>query len=146
MKRLFLAILCLTIGFGILAGCGKQEAAGSGNQEAQTVRQELTGTWSQITEDGSPSLPDMGIPSGYVFYLDGTGVDTFWDMTCVYTTNGDKIHIAYDNSLGEDWDYFYSIEGDVLKMTRVDDDAITMSYKKVSEDTTEDPAEQETTQ
>lgn len=143
MKKIFAAILCLIISCGLLAGCGQQEPAGSGNEEAQALRLELNGSWSQITEDGSPSLPDMGIPSGYVFYLDGTGIDTFWDMTFVYSTDGETLHIAYDDSIGEDWDYFYAIEGDVLTLTRADDDAITLLYQKVPENESLEPESME---
>ena len=138
MKKITAIFLCLILCIGILAACGQnKQPDGSGNAEAQALRQELSGTWNQITEDGSPSLPDMGIPSGYIFYLDGTGVDTFWDMTFVYTSDGEKLHIAYDDNLGEDWDYTYTIEGDRLTLTRVDDDAITMIYQKESEEATE---------
>ena len=50
-------------------------------------------------------------------------------MSFVYTTDGEKLHIAYDDNLGEDWDYSYTIDKNVLSLTRVDDDAITMLYE-----------------
>lgn len=130
MKKIITAILCLILCAGLLAGCGSGAPSGSGNEEALRLREPLVGTWNQITDDGTPSLPEMGIPSAYIFNLDGTGMDTFWNMSFTYTTDGEKLHIAYDDSLGEDWDYEYMIEGDVLTMTRVDDDAITMLYQK----------------
>lgn len=135
MKKTIIAILCLIMGISLLAGCGQKKTQGSGNEEAQAVRSELSGVWNQISEDGSPSLTDVGIPSGYQFYLDGTGVDTFWDLTFTYSTDGDKMHIAYDDSIAEDVDYIYEIEGDRLTMTRVDDNAITMVYQKEAEET-----------
>ena len=129
MKKLISAIICVVLCLGLLAGCGSAAPSGSGNEEA-ALRGPLIGTWNQITDDGSPSLPEMGIPSAYIFNADGTGLDTFWNMSFTYQTDGEKLHIAYDDSLGEDWDYSYVIEGDVLTLTRVDDDAITMLYEK----------------
>ena len=129
MKKLISAIICVVLCLGLLAGCGSATPSGSGNEEA-ALRGPLIGTWNQITDDGSPSLPEMGIPSGYIFNADGTGLDTFWNMSFTYQTDGEKLHIAYDDSLGEDWDYTYVIEGNVLTLTRVDDDAITMLYEK----------------
>ncbi len=130
MKKVVSAILCLILCIGLLAGCGSAAPSGSGNDETLNIRQPLVGTWNQITDDGTPSLPEMGIPSAYIFNIDGTGLDTFWNMSFVYTIDGDKLHIAYDDSLGEDWDYEYVIEGNVLSLTREDDDAITMLYEK----------------
>lgn len=130
MKKTVSVILCVLVCVGLLAACGSRQPEGSGNQSTMTYREQLVGTWNQISEDGSPSLPDMGIPSAYIFNIDGTGLDTFWDMTFKYTADGEILHISYDDSLGEDWDYQYVIEGDVITMTRVDDDAVTMWYQK----------------
>ena len=130
-------MICLVVCLGLLAGCGGPVPAGSGSANMQDLKMELTGTWNQITDDGSPSLPDIGIPSGYVFYLDGTGVDTFWDMTFTYTIDSEKLHIAYDNKLGESWDYSYLIDGDVLTLTRMDDGAVTMMYQREAEEESE---------
>ena len=130
-------MICLVVCLGLLAGCGGPAPAGSGSANMQDLKMELTGTWNQITDDGSPSLPDIGIPSGYVFYLDGTGVDTFWDMTFTYTIDSEKLHIAYDNKLGESWDYSYLIDGDVLTLTRMDDGAVTMMYQREAEEESE---------
>ncbi len=127
--------------FGLLAGCGAKEPQGSGNKETEVLKQELTGEWSQITNDGTPSLPDIGIPSGYVFYLDGTGVDTFWNMTFTYTIDAEKLHISYDEKIAEACDYSYSIEGDTLTLTREGDDAVTMIYQKVKEEESESAKE-----
>lgn len=129
MKKTIAAMICMLLIAGLAAGCGAKPP-GSGNEEAKVLRSELAGSWSQITEDGTPSLPEMGIPSGYVFYQDGTGLDTFWDMTFRYTVEDGRLHIDYDESLGEDWDYLYEIEDDVLRLTRADDDAITMIYQR----------------
>ena len=134
MTKIISFIICLILCGGLIAGCGGPAPGGSGNDEAARLKNEISGTWNQITEDGTPSLPEMGIPSGYVFYQDGTGLDTFWDMPFHYTIGSEKLHIAYDDSLGEDWDYEYSIEGDVLTLTRVDDDALTMLYQREPEE------------
>ena len=130
MKKAVPFITGMLLCVALLAACGSKQPQGSGTENAMVYREQLVGTWNQISDDGSPSLPDMGIPSAYVFNIDGTGLDTFWDMSFKYTADGEILHIAYDNSLGEDWDYQYVIEGDVITMTRMDDDAITMRYQK----------------
>lgn len=135
MKKTIAAILCVLLISVLAAGCGAKPR-GSGGEEAKALRSELAGNWSQITEDGTPSLPEMGIPSGYVFYQDGTGLDTFWNMSFHYTVEDDNLHIAYDDSLGEEWDYRYEIKGDKLTLTRLDNDAITMVYQRETEETT----------
>ena len=123
-------MICVIFCAGLLAGCGKEQNQESENTENLQVREQLSGSWNHITDDGTPSLPELGIPSGYVFYVDGTGLDTFWNMTFTYTAEGDILHIDYDESIGENRDYQYMIEGDVLSLTRVDSDAITMLYQK----------------
>lgn len=130
MKKYIAAIITAALCIGILAGCGAKNPTGSGNTEADQIRADLAGTWVQITDDGSVSLEEMGIPSGYVFYVDGTGLDTFWNMTFSYTIDGDIMHISYDESIGEDTDYKFILEGDVLSMTRTTEDAITMLYQR----------------
>lgn len=130
MRKVIPIIICVLLCVGLLTACGSKQPEGSGNMDAMAYREQLVGTWNQISDDGSPSLPDMGIPSAYVFNIDGTGLDTFWNMSFKYTADGEILHISYDDSLGEDWDYKYVIEGDVISMTRMDDDAITMRYQK----------------
>lgn len=139
MKKVLPAIITLALCLGMLSACGgSQNPHGSANQELLTARGQLVGTWNQITDDGTPSLPEMGIPSAYIFYIDGTGLDTFWNMTFVYTIKDDIVHIAYDDSLGEDWDYRFTIADNVISLTRMDNDAITMLYQKeVPEEETE---------
>ena len=132
-RTIFSVIICVLVCLGLLAGCGENAPQGSGNKDANALKLELNGTWNQITDDGTPSLPDLGIPSGYIFYLDGTGVDTFWDMTFSYTIDEGSLHIAYDDKLGDALDYTYTIEGDTLTLTRVDDEAITMLYQREKE-------------
>lgn len=132
MKKKIAAIICVLLVSALAAGCGAKPQ-GSGSVEAKAIRSELAGNWSQITEDGTPSLPEMGIPSGYVFYQDGTGMDTFWNMSFHYSVEEEKLHIAYDDSLGEEWDYRYEIKGDKLTLTRLDNDAITMIYQRETE-------------
>lgn len=130
-KILLIITVCLVLG-AVVCGCGQnQPAGGSGSASADPAQAALIGTWTQVTEDGSPSLPDVGIPSGYIFRANGEGEDLFWNMAFTYTVTGDKIHISYEDSLGEDTDYLYTLEGGTLTMTRAGDkDAVPMVYQQ----------------
>lgn len=133
MKKLVTAAICITMSAILLAGCsGGRGKKTDADDEAAKAR--LVGEWEQISEDGSPSLPEMGIPSGYIFEQDNTGLDTFWDLSFRYTVSGDTIHIAYDDSIADETDYEYTIKDGVLTMTRTNDDAIAMVYKKLPEE------------
>ena len=132
-KILPILSLCLILG-AVVCGCGQKGNAG-GSGANQPANEALVGTWTQVTDDGTPSLPDVGIPSGYVFRENGEGEDLFWNMEFTYTATTDTIHISYKDSIGEDTDYKYSIENDTLTMTRKgDSDAIPMLYQKKEAD------------
>ena len=142
MKKSTLLFICLIIGIFIVTACGK-----SGPSKDAVLDQEIFGTWNQITEDGSVSLEDLGIPSGYVFNEDGTGEDLFWALAFTYQTDKGILYIDYADATCDDSDYTYSIEGDVITMTRNAKDAITMLYRKQAEEIpteTESETESET--
>ena len=132
-----LIIVCLMLGL-MAVGCGQNKSEeGSQSASAKALAASFVGTWTQVTDDGTPSLPDLGIPTGYLFRDNGTGVDLFWDMPFSYTITGDVIHISYDEkNNGEVTDYQYVFEGDTLQMTRTGDpEAVTMLYRKSASET-----------
>lgn len=129
MKRLIIGLICIMTAALLLTACGTKKNA---TEEDAASKAKLVGEWEQISEDGSPSLPEMGIPSGYVFNADNTGLDTFWDLTFKYTVTEDTLHIIYDDRIADETDYEYIIEDDVLTMTRTSEDAVSMMYEKLS--------------
>ena len=137
MKKAVVLFVCLIGSIAILAGCRKGPAKDAVLDDA------IFGTWNQITEDGSASLEDLGIPSGYTFNEDGTGTDLFWDLSFKYQTDQGILYLDYDDVSCDDSDYTYVIDGDVITMTRNAKDAITMLYRKeVPEQETETETEQ----
>ncbi|MBO4834715.1 MAG: hypothetical protein J5483_01255 [Lachnospiraceae bacterium] len=138
MKKAVVLFVCLIGSIAILAGCRKGPAKDAVLDDA------IFGTWNQITEDGSASLEDLGIPSGYTFNEDGTGTDLFWDLSFKYQTDQGILYLDYDDVSCDDSDYTYVIDGDVITMTRNAKDAITMLYRKeVPEQETEQETETE---
>ncbi len=125
MRKGILFVISLIIGIFLLTACGK-----SGPSKDAVLDPEIFGTWKQITEDGSASLEDLGIPSGYVFHEDGTGEDLFWALAFTYQTDKGILYIDYEDVTCDDSDYTYSIEGDVITMQRNAKDSITMLYQK----------------
>ena len=133
MKKYAAVFVCFIAAAVILAACGKK-----GPGKDAVLDDAIFGTWNQITEDGSASLDDLGIPSGYIFSEDGTGIDLFWDLSFTYQTDKGILYIDYDDVSCDDSDYTYSIEDNVITMTRNAKDAITMLYQKeVPEEETE---------
>jgi len=125
MRKGIFFVISLIIGIFLLTACGK-----SGPSKDAVLDPEIFGTWKQITEDGSASLEDLGIPSGYVFHEDGTGEDLFWALAFTYQTDKGILYIDYEDVTCDDSDYTYSIEGDVITMQRNAKDSITMLYQK----------------
>ena len=124
MKKAAIVFACIIGSIVILAGCKK------GPGKDAVLDPEIFGTWNQITEDGSASLEDLGIPSGYTFNEDGTGTDLFWALSFTYQTDQGILYLDYDDVSCDDSDYTYSIDGNVITMTRNAKDAITMMYQK----------------
>lgn len=125
MKKGARFLISLIIGVFLLTACGK-----GGPSKNAVLDPEIFGTWRQITEDGSASLEDLGIPSGYIFREDGTGEDLFWALSFTYQTDKGVLYLDYDDASCDDSDYTYSIDGDVITMTRNAKDAVTMLYQK----------------
>ena len=136
MKKYVALILSILIVLACV-GCG-----GKNEDVSQVDDPALIGTWAEEYFD-----------SGYVFNADGTGTDTFWNLTFTYTAGDGKIALAYDDKTWGSNNYVYKIEGNVLTMTRSNDAESTFSYKRVGEAGTNqtgqnanDPAESEPAQ
>lgn len=110
-----------------LCACGKKEEV---PQVSEALDSAVFGTWNQISTDGSTTLEDIGIPSGYTFNEDGTGTDLFWDMNFSYQTSAGVLYIDYEDASCDDAKYTYSIESNVITMKRIADDSIVMTYAK----------------
>ena len=95
MRRGTLFIISLIVGIFLLTACGK-----NGPSKDAVLDPDIFGTWKQITEDGSASLEDIGIPSGYVFNEDGTGEDLFWALAFTYQTDNETSYTAFINDYG----------------------------------------------
>lgn len=116
MKKFLAVIIALVLCMGVLAGCKKEEAKPSVNDAA------VYGTWSEDFFD-----------SGYVFNEDGTGFDTFWNLSFTFTADGEHMRLTYDDELWGSSDYTYTVSGDTLTMVRVvegEDEADEFVYKK----------------
>jgi len=145
LKKYLGILICIGIITATLCGCGKKTE--DGPSESAVLDAKLFGTWNQISTDGSTTLEDIGIPAGYTFNEDGTGTDLFWDMDFSYQTGEGILYLDYIDPSCDDSKYDYSIVKKVLTMTRVADDAITMTYAQdVPEEETTQPPTQETTQ
>lgn len=124
-----------------LCACGKQEEELP--QASEALDSAIFGTWNQISTDGSTTLEDIGIPSGYTFNEDGTGTDLFWNMSFSYQTSSGVLYIDYEDASCDDAKYTYAIVANVITMKRIADDSIVMTYAKdvPEEPTTQAPTE-----
>lgn len=124
---MIILILCL-------ASCGKPDAqtAETGTQaQTETAAPETAapGTVSDSALVGS--WEEDVFDSGFIFNADGTGTDTFWDLTFTYSTTGNEVLIVYDTDLYGASNYTYSISGDTLSMTRIDEEETpTFTYQR----------------
>ena len=129
---IFIMILCL-------CSCGK-----SSSSESQSTAQPATD--SQTTAAASENGIDTALignwqedvfDSGFIFNEDGTGTDTFWDLTFTYSTEGGEVLIVYDTDMYGASSYKYEISGDTLTMTRLDDEEnSSFTYTKADESAT----------
>lgn len=111
------------------SGCSKDFGKETGETEAETETTEVlsdtsvVGTWSEDIFD-----------SGYIFESDGTGEDTFWELTFTYTAVDGILTITYDSDTYGSASYTYSVEGDVLTMTRISEDEETSAFEYTKAD------------
>jgi len=54
----------------------------------------IIGNWEYTDYD---EAPNAYYDAGYCFYEDGTGLDTYWNQTFSYTTDGNLLTIVFDN-------------------------------------------------
>lgn len=138
MKKITALAAFILIFAMCLAACGKKPdapattAATTGTPaETQTTVPatggDLVGNWQEDVFD-----------SGFIFNDDGTGTDTFWDLTFTYSIEGNEVLIIYDTDLYGASRYTYSVSGDILSMTRIDEEETsTFNYTKTAVPETE---------
>ena len=126
MKKILLTAICLMMLSLALCGCAKDED-GSQDQNQSTddtssLMSALEGCWQEDAFD-----------SGYIFKADGTGTDTFWDLTFTYSISKDgTLSLDYDSEQYGISNYTFTVSGDELTMTRIDEgeDTQPFTYKK----------------
>ena len=145
MKKITALTVFILIMVLCLASCGKKPDAPTtatttgASAETETAAPatggDLVGNWKEDVFD-----------SGFTFNADGTGTDTFWDLTFTYSIEGNEVLIIYDTDLYGASRYTYSVSGDTLSMTRIDEEETsTFNYKKADmPETTAETAESET--
>lgn len=115
MKKHLVIIAAAVACILCLAACGdKKESADPGNAAAPapqkaSVDPALVGTWEEF---GIPEEQKLG--DYWTFNDDGTGVYGLMDVEIDYSASGGTLHFSCD--FGE-YDYTYSIDGDILTMT-----------------------------
>lgn len=120
MKKITAVLLSVFLCAFVLAGCGSQP-----KEEETTTQIEndaaVLGTWSEDYFD-----------SGYTFNSDGTGMDTFWQLSFTYTALDGVITITYDDTTYGTDKYNYSVDetGSSITMTRQGEDSKSFTYKK----------------
>ncbi|MDO4735253.1 MAG: DUF5640 domain-containing protein [Lachnospiraceae bacterium] len=114
MKKHLLIVAAALLCILCLAACGgKKESEGSGAVQPApakaSVDPALVGTWEEADVPEDQKLGDY-----WTFNDDGTGVYGLMDVEIDYTASGGTLHFSCD--YGE-YDYTYSIDGNVLTMT-----------------------------
>ena len=118
MRKLAVIMISLILCAAFFTGCG----ASKKEEETAPARENdpaVLGTWSEDYFD-----------SGYTFNEDGTGRDTFWDLSFTYTAYDGVITIAYDDETYGVDKYSYIIEDSSLTMTRQADDGKSFTYTR----------------
>lgn len=115
MALIMIALLTFT-------ACGKEEPEETTAESVAAVNDPaLLGTWAESVFD-----------SGFIFNADGTGKDTFWDLTFTYTASNGIMVLYYDSEIYGASNYKYATDGYELTMTRTDTEtADTFVYTKV---------------
>ena len=111
------AVLCISA--LLLSGCGAPKPEEETTPSVQANDSAVVGTWGEDAFD-----------SGYTFRPDGTGLDTFWNLSFTYTAYDGTMVITYDDdSYGIDR-YAYTVDESSLSMTRQGGDGKAFTYTK----------------
>lgn len=120
LSVLSIVLICATC----LIACGKKEESKPAETKTK-IDATLVGTW-----DDSLLPADQQLGCYWTFEKNGTGVNGMFDETFKYTSDGGNMHLKYDSGLGE-YDYTYSIDGDILTLTEITEETqIPYQYKK----------------
>ena len=115
MKKITILFACFILAAALLCACASEEA------EPKVNDTEIVGTWEEDFFD-----------SGYIFNSDGTGTDTFWNLTFTYTAYDGELTLIYDDEMWGASTYTYTISGKELTMHRTDEDADDFVYEKAT--------------
>ena len=121
MKKLLLILISTILSCILFYGCSSDTVSRESDEEETTQ----SGNDSSIVGIWSESIFD----SGYIFESDGTGEDTFWELTFTYTADGGKLVIIYDSDTYGTVSYEYSVNGDILFMKRIAEDEETSTFE-----------------
>ena len=113
------AVIILCLSALLLTGCGEPKQEEETTPSVQENDAAVVGTWSEDAFD-----------SGYTFNSDGTGRDTFWDLSFTYTAHDGVITITYDDDTYGIDKYTYSVDETSLSMTRQGGDGKAFTYTK----------------
>ena len=145
MRKNLAIIICICLCTVCLGACGKSnesaiETAAAGG--AGTSTESISAESAETTAASAAASSDIDISligdwqesifdSGFIFNEDGTGTDTFWDLTFTYSCENGEVLIVYDSDSYGASKYTYSVSGDTLSMTRIDEEETsTFTYTK----------------
>ena len=117
MRKIIAFIVCICICGLLVTGCGTRK-----EEETETVIENdaaIAGTWSEDYFD-----------SGYTFNADGTGRDTFWDLSFTYTAYDGVITITYDDTTYGVDKYSYTVDDSSITMTRQSGEEKSYTYTR----------------
>lgn len=125
MKKFLIILSVVLVCATCFVACGKKEEKAPVKKETTKTDTSLVGTW-----DDSLLPVDQQLGCYWTFEKNGKGVNGLFDETFKYTAKDGQMHLKYDSGLGE-YDYTYSIEGDVLTLTEITEETqIPYQYKK----------------
>ena len=126
MKKFLIILATLLLCGTCLVACGNKKGQQSTPKSSESkIDNALVGTW-----DDSLLPENQQLGCYWTFNKNGTGENGLLDETIKYTASDGKIHIKYDSGLGE-YDYTYSIDGDILTLTEITEETqIPYQYQK----------------
>lgn len=125
MKKQFFIVLTALLLVMCLAACGKENKSQENTPaepQAPVVDAALVGTWEEADVPEEQQLGDY-----WTFASNGKGVYGLMDVEITFTASNGELHFSCD--FGE-YDYTYSIEGDILTLT--EEGSSPNKYKKTN--------------